>query len=620
MCGIMCYVGAKQATPILLDGLRRLEYRGYDSAGIAVVESANGLVIQKAVGKLSALEEQVKAAPPQGMLGIGHTRWATHGKPSANNAHPHTDCTGKVVVIHNGIIENYPTLKQELLARGHRFTSQTDTETLAHLLEEHLEEGSNLENGFRAMVAQVRGASAIAALRLDEPDRVVAARLGNAGGIVVGYGTGEMYLASDLPAVLPYTQEVCYLANREMAVITSGGVAYSELGGRKRRKTAQRVTLDPLSATKGGYKHFMVKEIMEQPQAVTNLMSGRVIFDQPDIELPELPFTPDQLRAFNRVVLIGMGSSYHAAALGRLYFEQLARMPAEVDNSSEFRYRDAILDRKTLVVSVGQSGETVDTLGAMEDAKEKGIRLLTVCNTEGSQATRLADGTLYLRAGLEVGVASTKCMLNSVLALYLLAAHFGKVRGVIDQPGMDRLVASLTHLPALMGQVLEHNADYEALAHQFHRHRDFLFLGRGTGYITAMEGALKLKEVSYIHAEGYPAGEMKHGPIALIDENMPVVALAPRHGGRAQENIYDKMLNNISEVKARDGIVIAVATAGDGLVPSLADHTLFIPPVDPLLSPLLLLPPLQLLAYHIAVRRGCDVDQPRNLAKTVTVE
>ncbi len=614
MCGIMGYVGNKPATPILLDGLRRLEYRGYDSAGIAVIDRHGDLVVRKSVGKLQALEEQINGEPPKGVVGVGHTRWATHGKPTAENAHPHTDCTGKVVVIHNGIIENYPALKQDLIARGHRFTSQTDTETLAHLLEEHLNEGGSLEEGFRAALAHVHGAGALIALRRDEPDKVVAARLGNAGGIVVGYGKNEMFLASDLPALLPYTRQIAFLASREMAVVTAKGVTYSDLEGNPQHKLTQTIALDLVAATKGGYKHFMLKEIMEQPQAIANVMSGRVSFEPPDIHIDDLAFSDEAIRRFKRVVLVGMGSSFYAATLGRTYFEQLAQIPAEAENASEFRHREAWLNPETLMISVGQSGETVDTLGAMEEAQAKGVRQITICNVEGSQATRIADGTVYIRAGLEVGVASTKCMTNSVLALFLLAAHFGKVRGTVDSQQMQTIVAELSRLPALLGKVLERDDEYDKLANHFHRFRDFLFLGRGPSYTVALEGALKLKEISYIHAEAYPAGEMKHGPIALIDDNMPVVAIAPL------DAMYEKMIGNVSEVKARDGIVLALVSEGDPVIADLADFAIHVPRTHPLLTPLLLIAPLQLLAYHIAVRRGCDVDQPRNLAKTVTVE
>lgn len=614
MCGIMGYVGQQEATPILLDGLQRLEYRGYDSAGIAVLDRNGTLTVRRAVGKLSALVSQVNQAPPSGIVGIGHTRWATHGKPSEENAHPHSDCTGQLVVIHNGIIENYTELKGQLLQKGHSFTSQTDTETLAHLIEDSLQEGVELEDAFRSAVSKVRGASAIMALWRGSPDKLVAARLGNAGGIVVGYGKGEMYLASDLPALLPYTREIAFLANGEMAVLGSRGVSYSDLEGRTLHKEVQKMLFDPVAASKGGYKHFILKEIMEQPEAVTNVLRGRIAFEPPDIQMDEVPYSADLIRSFKRVILVGMGSSLHAAMLGRLFFEQLAGIPAEAENSSEFRYRNPVLSPDTLLVSVGQSGETVDTLGAMEAAQARGLRQLTLCNIEGSQATRIADGTVYIRAGLEVGVASTKCLINSITGLLLLAAYFGKVRGVLGVDPIQVLVQDLARLPSLLGHLLEREPEFERLANQYHQFNHFLYLGRGTGYSIAMEGALKLKELSYIHAEGYQAGEMKHGPIALIDEEMPTVAIAMR------DHLHEKMLGNISEIRARNGSVIALATEGDQTVVGLANNVVYLPDVNPLLMAPVALIPLQLLAYHIAVRRGCDVDQPRNLAKTVTVE
>ena len=614
MCGIMGYVGHQEATPILLEGLHHLEYRGYDSAGIAVLDQAGTLIIKRAAGKLSALVSQVNQAPPSGVVGIGHTRWATHGKPSEENAHPHTDCSGQVVVIHNGIIENYTEIKSRLLERGHKFTSQTDTETLAHLIEDSLQEGQELEDAFRTAVAQVKGASAIIALWRGAPDKLVAARLGNAGGLVVGHGKGEMYLASDLPALLPYTREITFLASTEMAVVTSRGVSFTDIGGKTLQKEVQRMLLDPVAATKGGYKHFILKEIMEQPESVTNVLRGRLSFEPPDIHLDEIPYSEEVISNFKRVHLVGMGTSLHAAMLGRLFFEQLAGLPAEAENSSEFRYRKALMSADTLFISVAQSGETVDTLGAMEEAQRKGLRQITICNIEGSQSTRIADGTVYIRAGLEVGVASTKCFANSIVALLLLAAHFGKVRGVVDTKQVGDLVQELTRLPSMLGRLLEREREYERLANQYHRFEHFLYLGRGTGYPIAMEGALKLKELSYIHAEGYQAGEMKHGPIALIDEHMPTVAIATR------DDLYEKMLGNISELRARNGSVIAVATEGDQAIGEIANDVVFLPAVSSFLLPVVSLIPLQMLAYHIALRRGCDVDQPRNLAKTVTVE
>jgi len=614
MCGIIGYVGPKPAAPILLDGLSRLEYRGYDSAGIAVVGEDHHATIERSVGKLSSLVERIGDGMPEGNLGMGHTRWATHGKPSEQNAHPHTDCSGRIIVIHNGIIENYVELKRGLIARGHRFSSETDTETLAHLLEEELRQGQDFPTAFQRVLNQVVGASAVMATSLDHPGLLLTARLGNAGGIVVGYGEGEMYVASDLPALLPFTRQAVYLGNREMAVIQRNGAQFFDTAGRPLAKTPTAITIDRVSVDKRGYKHFMLKEIMDQPEAVTDALGSRVNLSPPDIHVEEVSFSVDKLRGLRRVVLLGMGSSYHAAMLGRLYFEQLAGIPAEVDNASEFRYRDALLDPLTLVVSITQSGETVDTLAAMEHAQAQGAPQIVITNTPGSQATRIAEAAMFMRAGHEVSVCSTKCFTNAVVCLYLLAAHVGRARGWLDDAAVETMVHELARLPGLIGQLVERSADYEALAHHFYRSQDFLFLGRGAGYPMALEGALKLKEISYIHAEGYPAGEMKHGPISLIDENMPVFVVAP------QGPMYEKVLSNVSEVKARDGIVIAIISEGDTYLPTVADHVLPVPTVTPLLMPVLEVVPLQLVAYHIAVRRGCDVDQPRNLAKSVTVE
>ncbi len=614
MCGIIGYVGNQPATPILLQGLRRLEYRGYDSTGIAVVSPDGGLHLRRALGKLAALEAEVRADPMEGCTGIGHTRWATHGKPSKDNAHPHSDCSGRIVVIHNGIIENFAALKRDLLGRGHHFQSETDTEILAHLLEEGFRDGQSLEDAFRGAVQQLQGASAVMAMAAEVPDRVIAARVGNAGGIVVGKGSDGMYLASDLPALIPYTRRVAFLGNREMATVTAEAARFADLDGRAVGKDYQTLSLDSMSASKGGYKHFMLKEIMEQPESVTNCLRGRIEFDPPGLRLAELDPLRDRLQRVTRVVLLGMGTSWHAAMLGRVFIERLARLPTEVENASEMRYREPVLGPDTLVVSVGQSGETVDTLAAMEEAGRQGSPQVTLCNMEGSQATRVADATILLRAGLEVAVCSTKTLLSSTVALFLLAAHLGRLRDALPQEQMQELCADLAKVPALLGDMVTREREYQLLANRLYRYNHFLFLGRGVSYPVALEGALKLKEVSYIHAEGYAAGEMKHGPIALIDERMPIVAVAPRDG------VHDKMYGNIQEVKARDGIVIALVTEGDEDVTALADGVVTIPAINPLLSPLLSVVPLQFLAYHVALRRGCDVDQPRNLAKTVTVE
>ncbi len=614
MCGIVGYVGKNDAGPIILDGLKRLEYRGYDSSGIAVITPNGDFIIEKRVGKLNALAASLEATMPKGSVGIGHTRWATHGKPTMANAHPHTDCRGEVVVIHNGIVENYLKLKHQLIAEGHTFTSQTDTEVIPHLIESLLSQGHSLEDAVRLMLGHLEGAHAIVVVSKNQPDRVIAAKVGNAGGVVVGYGEGEMFVSSDLPALLPHTRKVVFLASHEVASITSQGAVYRDASGAALAKAPQLVPYDPIAAAKGGYKHFMLKEIMEQPQSIMNTMRGRLEFEPPDLMLEDISLTPQELASIKRIYLVACGTSLDAALVGKFMIEELARLPVEVDYSSEFRYRDPLVDNNNLLIAITQSGETVDTLAAMEDGKARGAKEIAICNVEGSQATRVADGVIYTRSGPEIGVCSTKAFTGQLVALYLLAAYLGKVRGLLGEAQMRQAVEGLSRIPQLMGQLLEKDDEYRELAHQYFRLSDFLYLGRGVNYPIALEGALKLKEISYIHAEGYPAGEMKHGPIALIDENMPVVAIA------LKDKVYDKMLNNIEQVKARDGIVIALATEGDADIASKADHVIYIPKAPPLLSPLLTVVPLQLLAYHIAVRRGWDVDQPRNLAKSVTVE
>jgi glucosamine--fructose-6-phosphate aminotransferase (isomerizing) len=614
MCGIMAYEGEREAAPLLMEGLQRLEYRGYDSAGFAVVDADGRMHVSKRVGKLGNLAAAVEGAYPPGTIGIAHTRWATHGKPSNENAHPHLDCDGDVAVVHNGIVENYLALRQELLAQRHRFVSETDTEVLAHLIEAHVRDGGDLPQALRRTIERIDGSHAIAAVSRSQPGRLVAARSGNAGGVVVGYGQHEYFVASDLSALLPETRRVVFLGDGELVEISRDGARYWDAAGNEIEKHAQDVPLDPVSAAKGAYKHFMLKEIMEQPECVLDTLRSHARFDPPSVELDDFGVTDEALRNVRRVVLIAMGTSLHAAMVGRHYIEAIAALPAEFDNASEFRYRQALIGPDTLVVSVAQSGETVDTLEAMADAKWRGALQITVCNVPGAQSTRIADGTVYTRCGPEIGVASTKTLTASITALYLLACHIGRARGTIDKARMADLVAPLMHLPDQIGRLLSRTTEIEQLAHTFHRCQHFLFLARGIQYPIAMEGALKLKEISYIHAEGYPAGEMKHGPIALIDEAMPVVAIAVRDGLR------QKMLSNIEQVKARDGIVIAVVSEGDAELATKAGHVIEVPEAPALLLPALTVVPLQLLAYHIAVLRGCDVDQPRNLAKTVTVE
>lgn len=614
MCGIMGYVGQDGAAPIVLDGLSRLEYRGYDSAGIAVLTNDGELSIAKGAGKLESLRECIGERMPPGTTGIGHTRWATHGRASEANAHPHTDSNGDVVVIHNGIVENYLGLRARLAAAGHTFRSETDTEVIPHLVEEEVKQGHDLASAVCRAIAQIEGAAAIVALRRAEPGVLVAARVANAGGVVIGYGDAGMCVASDLPALIPYARKVVFLADGEVARVTPQGVSYTNTGGQTVEKIPQAVPAGPLAAGKGMYKHFMAKEIAEQPEAILNTLRGVFGIDPPRVDLPDAHLTDARMAAIRRVVLVGMGTSLHAAQIGRTYFERLAGLPAESDNASEYRYREPVIDGSTLVVAVLQSGETVDTLAAMHEAKSRGALLLAVCNTPGSQATRVAQGTVFMRCGPETAVASTKTFLGSLTALYLLACHVGGRRGALSEAALGGALSDLARMPQLVGRALQSEAACERVAIRFRNSQHFLFLGRGLQFPIAMEGALKLKEVSYIHAEGYAAGEMKHGPIALIDVEMPVVAIA------VKDAFLPKMLNNIEEVRARDGKVIAIATEGDEVVASKADEVIYVPDAPPLLQPMVTAVAAQYLAYHIALRRGADIDQPRNLAKTVTVE
>ncbi|MFB0545364.1 MAG: glutamine--fructose-6-phosphate transaminase (isomerizing) [Anaerolineae bacterium] len=613
MCGIVGYVGPREAAPIVIEGLRRLEYRGYDSAGLAVIQDGR-VAVRRDVGKLSNLEAALAESPVHGQVGIGHTRWATHGKPSRRNAHPHIDCKGEVVVIHNGIVENFLPLRQELTAQGHAFTSETDTEVIPHLVEKYLAEGSDLESAVRRALHCIKGAHAIAVMSCREPDKIIAARLGNAGGITIGVGQGEMFIASDMPAILEHTRRMIFLDDHQMAVVTREGACCSTLEGEPLEKVVHTVAWDPVSAAKGEYRHFMQKEIYEQARSITDTIRGRLNFEVGDACLEDLNFPPEEAQAIERVVIIACGTSAYSGLVGKFIIESLARVPVEVDYGSEFRYRDPLINERTLVLTITQSGETVDTLAAMEEAREKGARLIAIVNVVGSQASRLADGVIYMQAGPEIGVASTKAFTASLVDQYLLGLHLGKARGAIDRARMKKLVEDLAELPDLVSRVLGDSADYERLAAQYFKREHFLYLGRGINYPIALEGALKLKEISYIHAEGYPAGEMKHGPIALIDERMPAVAIAVR------DKVYDKMVSNIEQVKARDGVVIALATEGDEAIARKADDVIYIPAAPPLLTPVVAVIPLQLFAYHVAVRRGCDVDQPRNLAKSVTVE
>ncbi len=613
MCGIVGYVGDREATPIVFEGLKRLEYRGYDSAGIAVIQNGR-IAIRRDEGKLVNLGKLLSEEPISGQIGIGHTRWATHGKPSQNNAHPHVDCSGQVVVIQNGIVENYRTLRQELKEEGHRFASETDTETIVHLVERYLEEGADLTTAARRALRQIEGAHAVVVLSSHEPDKLVAARLGNAGGVTVGVGQDEMFVASDIPAILEHTQEMIHLDSGEMAVVTAAGARFLTLDGQPVHKKAYVIPWDPVSAVKGEYRHFMQKEIYEQAEAITHTISGRVDFEEGQVRLDELNLPPEAARAVEKIVIVACGTSAYAGLVGKFLIEALARVPVEVDYGSEFRYRDPLIDERTAVLAITQSGETVDTLAAMEEAAGKGARLWSIVNVIGSQAARLSDGVIHMHAGPEIGVASTKAFTASLVDLYLLGLYLGQARGTLPPDRLNQLLDGLLALPKLAGQVLDNGHEYEDLAQRFFKCHNFLYLGRGINYPIALEGALKLKEISYIHAEGYPAGEMKHGPIALIDENMPTVAIAVRDG------VYEKMISQVEQVKARNGQVIAVATEGDTFIATKADHVVYVPETLPLLTPVLAVLPLQLFAYHVAVQRGADVDQPRNLAKSVTVE
>ncbi|MFB0535954.1 MAG: glutamine--fructose-6-phosphate transaminase (isomerizing) [Anaerolineae bacterium] len=620
MCGIVGYVGPRQATSIVVEGLKRLEYRGYDSAGVAVLQPVpplgvnSRIALRRSVGKLTKLVSALETDPLSGHIGMGHTRWATHGGVTEANAHPHTDCRGEIVVIQNGIVENYVELKEELRAEGHTFRSQTDTEVISHLVEKYYSQEGDLVTAVRHVLNRMRGFNAVVVLSSHEPDKLVAARLGSAGGVVIGQGEGEMFLASDMPALLDHTQRMIFLENREMAVVTQTGASFFTLEGVPIQKEVHVIPLDPVAVAKGGYKHFMQKEIYEQSRSVTDAIRGRVDFDEAVIHLEDMHVDPEVLRRANKIYSVACGTAWHSALVGKFMIEELARVRVEVDYGSEFRYRDPLLDNRTLFLAVTQSGETVDTLAAMDKARKAGIKTLTIVNVMGSEASRVADGVMYMRAGLEIGVAASKTFTSQMILHYLLALYLGQIRGTIKKERMRKLLHDLVELPNLVGQVLEDGTHYEALANEYFKRENFLYLGRGINYPIALEGALKLKEISYIHAEGYPAGEMKHGPIALIDERMPVVAIT------VKDNVYEKMINNIEQVKARGGTVIALATEGDEGIARKADHVLYIPQTSPLLTPVLAVILLQLLAYHIAVRRGCDVDQPRNLAKSVTVE
>ncbi len=627
MCGIVGYIGPKKVVPVIVEGLRRLEYRGYDSAGIAVGSAkCSQLQVSRASGKLANLEQILREHPLEGTFGIGHTRWATHGRPTEENAHPHRDCTGRIVVVHNGIVENYLELKRELAAQGHKFVTETDTEIIAHLIEQIQKEAEGegepvaLEEAVRRAAQRLTGAFALGVLSAAEPDKIVAARLGPP--VIIGQGEGEYFVASDVPGILHHTRDIYFLADGDLAILTRNGIAFTDFDGKPIERTLTRIQWDPIQAEKGGYKHFMLKEIWEQPRAVTDTTLGRVSLDSGKVFLGEMEMGDEELARAQSINIAACGTSWHAALTGKYMIERLARLPVDVDYASEYRYRDPIAGPDALGLLITQSGETADTLAAQREMKALGSKTVAICNVVGAMVAREAHGAIYTHAGPEIGVASTKAFTSQLTALFLLALKLGQLRGRLDQAQSVELIEELGRIPTKIEEVLRtRSPQCEELAREFAHARDFLYLGRGIHFPIALEGALKLKEISYIHAEGYPAGEMKHGPNALIDETLPVVVLTTRdHTDPASKLRYEKTLSNIREVTARSGRVIAVATEGDSLIAGLVEHVISIPQAPELLAPLIEIVPLQLLAYYIAVRRGCDVDQPRNLAKSVTVE
>jgi glutamine---fructose-6-phosphate transaminase (isomerizing) len=613
MCGIVGYIGPRDATPIILNGLKRLEYRGYDSAGVAVVQ--HGVIeLRRDAGKLSKLADLVSQQPISGAPGIGHTRWATHGAPSARNAHPHLGATGRVVVVHNGIVENYLELKDEMTAEGITFNSDTDTETIVHLVERNQATGLSFIEAARATFKQVQGASVILLINADEPDKIICARIGNAGGVVIGLGEGENFLASDIPAIMEHTRRVIFLESHQLAVVTKDNIRVETIDGKLLQPQIHAISFDPVAAEKGEFRHFMQKEIHEQVRALTDTLAGRVDFAAGKIRLPELNLTVETAKRIQKIYITACGTAAYAGMVGKYLIEKIARIPVEVVIGSEFRYSDPIIDENTVVMAISQSGETADTLAAMEEGRKKGAIVWSIVNAIGSQAMRVADGSISMQTGPEIGVASTKAFTAPLVDQYMLAILLADLRGTLDDKTRRALVADLRLIPDLVGRTLAREPQVEKVAHALKDIRDCLYLGRGINMPIAYEGALKLKEISYVHAEGYPAGEMKHGPIALIDEHMPVVCIAPK------DPWHEKMISQIQQAKARNGVVIALATDGDELVSGMADHVLWIPEAPWMLSPVVTVLPLQLLAYHIATIRGLDVDQPRNLAKSVTVE
>ncbi|PKO01728.1 MAG: glutamine--fructose-6-phosphate transaminase (isomerizing) [Chloroflexi bacterium HGW-Chloroflexi-5] len=613
MCGIVGYIGDQNATPIVLTGLKKLEYRGYDSAGLAVITNGH-IEVRRDAGKLANLELLVQNQPIVGKIGIGHTRWATHGEPTARNAHPHLSTTGEVVVVHNGIVENYIELKEELVQKGINFQSDTDTETIVHLIDLYLKSGQNLETAVRTTLSRLKGAHGVVVMSTLEKDKIIAARIGNAGGVVLGLGEGENFIASDIPAILEHTRRLIFLESRQMAIVMREGIEISTIEGKKVSPQISSVAWDPVSAEKGEYRHFMQKEIHEQVRALTDTLAGRVDFENGTVRLPQLNLTAEKAKKIEKIVITACGTASHAGMVGKLLIERIARIPTACEIASEFRYSDPIVDEKTVVLSISQSGETADTLAAMEEARKHGSTTWSIVNAIGSQAMRISDGFISMQTGPEIGVASTKAFTAPLVDLYMLAVLLADLRGTITADDRKSLVDDLRLIPELVGECLDREAEVEEVANFLKEARDMLYLGRGINMPIAYEGALKMKEISYMHAEAYPAGEMKHGPIALVDKDMPVLAICTK------DPWYEKMISQVEQAKARGGSVIAVATIGDERVEALVDRVLWVPDAPWMLSPVVTVIPLQILAYHIARLRGLDVDQPRNLAKSVTVE
>lgn len=613
MCGIVAYIGGQDATPIVVDGLKKLEYRGYDSAGIAILDNGR-IEIRRAAGKVALLETLIEKNPVQGTTGIGHTRWATHGAPSELNAHPHLGMAGRIVIVHNGIVENYLSLKEELVSEGVDFKSETDTETIAHLIEIFYNETNDLASAVQKALKMIKGAHGLVVMSTVEPEKLIAARLGNAGGVALGIGENEMFIASDIPAIMSHTRKIAFLESGQFAIVYQDGFSIKDLEGNPVNSEIQNIPWDPIFAEKGKYRHFMQKEIHEQVRSLSDTLSGRVDFEEYRIVLPGLKLTKEKAEEIKKIVITACGTAAYAGMVGKYLIEHIARIPVEVMVASEFRYCDPILDNGTVVLAISQSGETADTLAAMEEARKKGAALWSIVNAIGSQAMRIADGCISMQVGPEIGVASTKAFTAPILDLYMIAVYLADLRGTIDHHRRLELVKDLLTVPSLVEKALENEKAVKQIANRYKDIKGALYIGRGVNMPIAYEGALKLKEISYIHAEGYPAGEMKHGPIALVDKDLPVVVIA------TQDPWYDKMVSQIEQAKARSGKVLAVATEGDELIPTIADEIFWIPKTPWLLSPAVTIIPLQLFAYHIAAFHGLDVDQPRNLAKSVTVE